>query len=384
MKRLCILGATGSIGQQSLDVVRQHPDQFTVVGLSGHRNLAQLIQDCLAFQPEYVHVPDTAAAHRIAAELPPKTQCLIGPESLATMAQECQADLLILAIVGTASLAASYAAICARIPIALACKEVLVSAGSLIQRTARDYGVPLLPIDSEHAAIHQCLAYVDHDSTQVRRMTLTASGGPFWDQPDLNWASVTPGQAVQHPRWSMGKKISIDSATLMNKGLELIEAHYLFDIAYDQLAVLIHPQSVVHSLVDFVDGVSLAQVGPADMRIPIQYAMTYPEPQRATWPTLNLHEHTLTFAQPDTTRFPLLDLAIACGKQGGVLPSILTAANEAAVYQFLNHAIGFDAIYPWVSRAIDHFQHETADDIDAIIDLDNRVKQWVTAGAHHR
>ena len=167
----------------------------------------------------------------------------------------------------------------------------------------------------------------------------------------------------------------------MNKGLELIEAHYLFDIAYDQLAVLIHPQSVVHSLVDFVDGVSLAQVGPADMRIPIQYAMTYPEPQRATWPTLNLHEHTLTFAQPDTTRFPLLDLAIACGKQGGVLPSILTAANEAAVYQFLNHAIGFDAIYPWISRAIDHFQHETADDIDAIIDLDIRVKQWVTAGA---
>ncbi len=381
MKRLCILGATGSIGQQSLDVVRQHPDKFKVVGLSGHRNLEQLSRDCLAFQPEYVHVPDAAAAQRIALELPHNTQCLVGPESLTTMAQACRADLVILAIVGTASLAASYAAICARIPIALACKEVLVSAGSLIQRTAREYGVPLLPIDSEHAAIHQCLAYVNHNTTRVRHITLTASGGPFWNQPDLDWASVTPEQAVQHPKWSMGKKISIDSATLMNKGLELIEAHYLFDIAYEKLSVLIHPQSVVHSLVDFIDGVSLAQVGPADMRIPIQYAMTYPEPQQAKWPTLNLHEHTLTFSPPDTTRFPLLDLAIACGKHGGVLPSILTAANEAAVYQFLNHAIGFDAIYAWDSRAVDHFQHEKANDIASIIDLDTRVKQWVTAGA---
>ncbi|MBD97422.1 1-deoxy-D-xylulose-5-phosphate reductoisomerase [bacterium] len=380
MKRLCILGATGSIGQQSLDVVRQHPDQFTVVGLSGHRNISQLIQDCLEFRPECVHVPDSLAAQKLTAELPKNIRCLVGPEALISMAQECRTDLLILAIVGTASLAASYAAICARIPIALACKEVLVSAGSLIQKAARDYGVPLLPIDSEHAAIHQCLAYVQHDITHVRRMTLTASGGPFWNQANLDWATITPDEAVKHPQWSMGKKISVDSATLMNKGLELIEAHYLFDIAYEKLSVLIHPQSVVHSIVDFVDGVSLAQMGPADMRIPIQYALTYPESQQAQWPTLNLHEHTLTFTQPDTTRFPLLDLAITCGKHGGGLPSILTAANEAAVYQFLNHAIGFDAIYAWVNRAIEHFQHEKVDDIASIIDLDTRVKQWVTAG----
>lgn len=380
-KRITILGSTGSIGTQTIDIVMQFPDQFDVIGLSGHRNIDRLIEQIQMVSPQLVCVStdsDKDYLHHHLSDRRIQCDIVVGQDGLQTLASANQPDLVVIAIVGTTALAPTAKAIQAGIPIALACKEVLVSGGSYITQLAKTHQVPLLPVDSEHAAIQQCLSYGQSDISTVDRFILTASGGPFWSKPNLDLSTVTPDQALNHPNWTMGGKITIDSATLMNKGLEVIEAHFLFDMPYNQIDVVIHPQSIVHSFVEFKDGIVLAQMGPPDMRYPIQYALTYPDIYPGHWPRLDLMAlSALTFEAPDTTRFPLLKLAYDCGRAGGVSPAILTAANEAAVTLFLNHQIAFSDIESLIRSALDTYNTVSVTSLADIVDLDHTVKQSI-------
>ena len=357
LRQIAILGSTGSIGQSALAVVAAHPDRLRVVAMAAGENIARFVEQVARFTPDTIAMSASRALADARAELRRRgaveSSCaLSGPEGLIAVATHPDVDVVLFASSGTAALDAVFAAIDAGKTIALANKEILVMAGGIVMEAARRRGVAVLPVDSEHNAIHQCLH--GRSSAEVRRLILTASGGPFRDMPLSDIASVTPEEALRHPTWTMGPKITIDSATLMNKGLEVIEARWLFDVAPDRIQVLVHPQSIVHSMVELVDGSIIAQLGVTDMRLPIQYAFSYPARWNAPLPPLDLaRAGRLDFSAPDTGRFPCLNLAFRALEGHAGLPIVLNAANEIAVSAFLERRIALTAIPDLIGRAMD-------------------------------
>ena len=353
MKKISILGSTGSIGQSTLSVVEKFQDRFTVVALAAGNNVELLEQQVRKFRPSIVSV----VSERSAGDL--KKRCsdlsmriFFGVEGMIQVAAADEADITVSAIVGTAGLVPTMAAIRAGKDIALANKEVLVTAGELVMAECRSQGVRILPVDSEHSAIFQCL--LAGANTDIRKLVLTAPGGPFRSHSKKDLGKVTLAQALKHPNWSMGRKITIDSATLMNKGLEVIEARWLFDIAPEKIKVLVHPQSIVHSMVEYHDGAVVAQLGMPDMRGPIAYALSYPERLSGVSPALDLAKMgTLTFEEPDMDRFPCLAYAFDALRAGGSMPAVLSAANEVAVKYFLEEKIGYTDIARVIRSTMD-------------------------------
>jgi 1-deoxy-D-xylulose-5-phosphate reductoisomerase len=345
VKNLAILGSTGSIGRSALAVVDAHPTRLRLVALAAGDNAQLLAEQCRRYRPAIAAMATTGGVDRLKAacgDVAP-TRVEGGPEGLISVATHADVDIVLCASSGTAALEAMLAAIEAGKTIALANKEVLVMAGELVMEAARRRAVAILPVDSEHNAIHQCLHGRQH--SEIRRLILTASGGPFRRLTTDELEHVTPEAALRHPTWQMGRKITIDSATLMNKGLEVIEARWLFDVTADQIDVVIHPQSIVHSMVELNDGSVIAQLGVTDMRLPIQYACSYPDRWDAALPSLDLtRAPRLEFHQPDLTRFPSLSLAYRALREGGTLPVVLNAANEVAVETFLDGRLAFPAI----------------------------------------
>jgi 1-deoxy-D-xylulose-5-phosphate reductoisomerase len=344
MKGLSILGATGSVGTNVLRIVDAFPDRFCVVGLSAGANVQRLAEQVERYRPRVVSVATPAALETLSRLVSlAGVQALVGEPGAVAVATHDDVHVVVAAAVGAVGLVPTYRALEAGKDVALANKETLVMAGELMVAQARARGGRLLPIDSEHCALHQCLD--NRGAEEVRRLVLTASGGPFRTRPRETFADVSPREALNHPTWNMGRKITIDSATLMNKGLEVIEARWLFGVPPERIDVLIHPQSVVHSMVEFVDGTVLAQLGVTDMRLPIQYALSYPERWPAAIPGMDLSGALrLDFEQPDRARFPCLGLAYEALRRGGSVPAVLNAANEEAVAAFLDERIPFTAI----------------------------------------
>ncbi len=343
MKRVAILGSTGSIGVQALDVVGRFPDRFQVVGLAAGKNAARLAEQLRRFRPRLVSVADAAAAREVRELAPPGTEVLVGEAGAVAVASHPDVDFVLAAISGGAGLRSTAAAIEAGKPVGLANKESLVLAGELLTARAAARGVPILPVDSEHSAIYQSLA--GHNRREVRRLILTASGGPLRLVPAAELAGVGPERALKHPNWSMGDKITIDSATLMNKGLEVIEARWLFGVEPRRIDIVVHPESIVHSMVEYIDGSMVAQLGVSDMRGPISYAMAHPERLPLDLPPLDLARlGKLTFEQPDPARFPAFMLAYRALELGGTAPAVLSGADEAAVAAFLARRCRFPDI----------------------------------------
>ncbi|MDN4616515.1 1-deoxy-D-xylulose-5-phosphate reductoisomerase [Paenibacillus sp. PsM32] len=355
MKKLAILGSTGSIGTQTLDVVRAHPEAFEVEGLAAGNNIELLMQQVLEFKPSKISVGSKESAEQIKQQLPAHIQVFYGEQGLIEIAAGTDADTVVTAVMGSMGLPSTLAAIDAGKTIGLANKETLVTAGHLVTARARQKGVQLLPIDSEHSALFQCLNGEPRE--RIHQLTLTASGGSFRDRTREQLKHVTVADALKHPNWSMGSKITIDSATMANKGLEVIEAHWLFDMPYDQISVLLHPESIIHSFVEFVDTSIIAQLGNPDMRVPIQYALTYPDRQQAPSSRLSLAQiGQLNFREMDYVRFPCLSMAFEAGRLGGTAPTVFNAANEIAVSRFLNGEIPFLLIEDIIADALQ--QHE--------------------------
>ena len=374
MKRLAILGSTGSIGQSALDVVRAHPERLTVVGLAAGSNAGRLLAQAREFQPKAIAIADAAALPEIAAGFQAEV-ALSGSAGLVAVATHPDVDIVICASSGTAALEAVLAAIHAGKTIALANKEVLVMAGPLVMSEARARGVAVLPIDSEHNAIHQCL----HGRTreEIRRIILTASGGPFRDLPESALVDAKPDAALRHPTWRMGRKITIDSATLMNKGLEVIEAHWLFDLPPDRIDVVIHPQSIVHSMVELRDGSIIAQLGGADMKLPIQYACSYPDRWEAPVERLDLVAiGRLDFQKPDLDRFPCLRLAYRALEAGPSHAVVLNAANEVAVASYLEEKIAFTSIPRVIDQAMDAHPGAAVATLEAVQEVDRWARRY--------
>jgi len=385
MKRLTVLGVTGSVGRRTLELVEHFPDDFRLEGVAARGSNPELVADlCRRHRPRVLALSDADALDTVARALPaPRPELLAGPAGLVTLAREVDADVVLSAIVGGAGLLPTMAAIQSGKAIALANKETLVMAGSLMTAAARERGVPLLPVDSEHSAIFQCLQ--GHNRSEVRRILLTASGGPFRTMKAQDLAQVTVAEALNHPTWRMGAKITVDSATLMNKGLEVIEARWLFDVAPERVQVVVHPQSVIHSMVEYVDGSVIAQLGVPDMGIPILYALTYPERLPCPADRLDLTRvGALTFEEPDVERFPCLALARRALLEGGCAPVILNAANEVAVAAFLDGGIRFTQIPELIAEALARVPARALDGIDTCVDVDTRtralVREWLPAG----
>jgi 1-deoxy-D-xylulose-5-phosphate reductoisomerase len=370
MIRVAILGATGSIGTSALAVAAAHPDRVRIVGLAAGQNVTPMAAAVQVHRPVVVSMSSAAALAQLGAEvggLPALTG--VGAEGLVAVATHPDVDLVLCASSGTMALEAVLAAIDAGKTIALANKEVLVMAGGLVMDRARAKGVAILPVDSEHNAIHQCLQ--GHAASDVRRLILTASGGPFRGRTRASLADVTPADALRHPTWQMGPKITIDSATLMNKGLEVIEAHWLFGMPAAQIDVVVHPQSIVHSLVEFADGSMLAQLGTTDMRLPIQYAFSYPERWAAPVPFLDLaRAGTLEFLPPDWDEFPCLRLAFRALEADRSLPIVLNASNEVAVSSFLEGTLAFPAIAEVIAATMDAHRPAPVDTLAAVRAVD--------------
>ena len=365
MKNVVLLGSTGSIGTSTIKVADDLPDQIRLLALAAGNNVELLLEQTRKHKPVAISINDPAKAAELSNALGTSTQVFSGNEGLIKLATLPAADIVLIAIVGTAGLQPALAAIRAGKDIAIASKEILVMAGETVMSEARKYGVRVLAVDSEHSAIFQCLD--GKPSESVRKMWLTASGGPFRKTPKADFASITVEQALKHPSWVMGKKITIDSATLFNKALEMIEARWLFDIEMARVGVVVHPQSVVHSMVEFVDGSMLAQLSTPDMCLPIQYALTYPERAASDRVQTSLAKlGSLTFEEPDVDRFPALELARRAGEVGGTLPAVLNAANEVAVEAFVNRKINFVQITETVRRTMDAHKvvsHPTLDQI---------------------
>ena len=372
MKNLAILGSTGSIGQSALAVVDAHPDRLRVAALAAGDNAGLLAAQVARYSPSLVAMATVEGADRLRVACGGNAVKIVGgTDGLVAVATHAAVDIVICASSGTAGLEAVLAAIAAGKTVALANKEVLVMAGELVTEAARRRRVPILPVDSEHNAIHQCLH--GRDRREIRRLILTASGGPFRDFTPDALEKVDATAALQHPTWRMGRKITIDSATLMNKGLEVIEAHWLFGVSADQIDVVIHPQSIVHSMVELTDGSVIAQLGVTDMRLPIQYACSYPERWDAALPPLDLTlAGRLEFHAPARDRFPCLDLAYRALRTGGTLPVVLNAANEIAVESFLQGKLGFTAIPRVIQKTMD------AHDVERVTTLEvvRRVDAW--------
>jgi 1-deoxy-D-xylulose-5-phosphate reductoisomerase len=377
MKSLAILGSTGSIGQSTLSVVAEHPQEFEVAALAAGQNVTLLAEQVEQFRPRLVSVQDEAAAARLQELTPPSlaTQILFGPEGAVAVATAPGADLVVSAMVGAVGLEPTLAAVDAGRPVALANKETLVAAGPLVMALAQSRGVPLIPVDSEHSAIFQALQGQRRED--VRKLWLTASGGPFrtWEAGRL--ADVTAAEALKHPNWNMGPKITIDSATMMNKALEVIEASVLFGLPVDRVGVYIHPQSIVHSLVEFVDGSVLAQLGAPDMRLPIAYALTYPRRLPLNGPPLDLSAiGRLTFEEPDLERFPGLRLGYEAARAGGTMPAVLNAANEVAVDAFLKGRLKFPDIPRVVAETLAAHAPQPLESLEQVLTINRWARDY--------
>jgi len=384
VKRVSILGATGSVGRRTLELVAEFPEAFRVEGLAARGTNPDLLRELiLRHRPKVVALLDPAAVDALARDLPaPKPELLSGPNGLVAVAAETEADVVVSALVGGAGLLPTMAAIKAGKDVALANKETLVMAGGLMTAAARASGTMLLPVDSEHNAIFQCLE--GHNRSEVRRILLTASGGPFlgWSREAI--AAASPAQALRHPTWKMGAKITIDSATLMNKGLEIIEAHWLFGLDADRIRILIHPQSVVHSMVEYVDGSVLAQMAVTDMGIPILYALTYPNRLPCPVPALDLARvGQLTFHELDPDRFPCPGLARQALARGGSAPAVLNAANEVAVAAFLDGRIRFGQIPALIAEALERHESGPLSSVEECLVIDQDTRRWTEEALKH-
>jgi 1-deoxy-D-xylulose-5-phosphate reductoisomerase len=369
-KRVVVLGATGSIGESSLKVAHDIPDRMEIVGVAANRNAEKLAAAANNVRPKAVCLVDETKIDILRSALEYKPQIFVGESGLVEIASMADADMVLIAIVGTGGLRPALAAIEAGKDLAVASKEILVMAGEIVMREARAKGVHVLPVDSEHNAIFQCL---DGRASEVRRIILTASGGPFRETPSKDFDSITLEQALKHPTWNMGPKITIDSATLFNKGLEMIEAHWLFGVEMKRVEVVIHPQSIVHSMVEFADGSTLAQLSYSDMCFPIQYAVTWPERVPNSLPPLDFGKLSkLEFAQPRYDDFPALNLARATGEAGGTLPAVLNAANEIAVAAFLERRVRFPRIWQMVEEVMNRHSTVAHPNLDEIL----RADQW--------
>lgn len=379
-KNVVILGSTGSIGVNSLDVIRHHQKRFHVVGLSTHKNISLLLQQIKEFKPSVVAVGDTPSAYQLKSILSTWKKAPVvwnHSEGNEKLAKYPQADFVMCGMVGAAGLLPLVEALKAGKSVGLANKEALIVAGSYIMELSKKYKAPLIPVDSEHSAIYQCL--MGHGPAQVKRLILTASGGPFYRyKKDLN--KITVQQALAHPTWKMGSKITVDSATLMNKGLEAIEAHHLFGVPMKKIDILIHPQSIVHSLVEFSDNAILAQLSHPDMRLPIQYALTYPERAVTKLKQLRLEEITrLDFARPEFSRFPCLRLALSAGEKGGTAPVVLSSANEEAVKAFIEGKISFMTIPTVVAYVVKRDTFIQNPSLDIILSRDRWAREKARA-----
>jgi 1-deoxy-D-xylulose-5-phosphate reductoisomerase len=381
VKRITILGATGSIGTQTLEIVAQYPDKFQVVGLTAGRNIDLFAQQIRQFRPEIVAIRDENLVPELQAaigEIQPPPQMLAGAAGIAAVAGYGDAEIVVTGIVGCAGLLPTIAAIRAGKNIALANKETLIAGGPVILPLIAEYGVKLLPADSEHSAIFQCLQGVPAGG--LKRIILTASGGAFRDWPLEQMANVTVADALKHPNWNMGQKITIDSATLMNKGLEVIEAHYLFGLDYDHIHIVIHPQSIIHSLIELQDTSVLAQLGWPDMRLPLLYSLSWPERWPTPWKSLDLVSiGSLTFREPDHHKYPCMNLAYAAGRAGGAMPAVLNAANEQAVSLFLAEKITFADIPRLIELACTRYESMNCvnPDLDHILAADRWAREIV-------
>ncbi len=369
-KRVVILGATGSIGESSLKVAHDIPDRMEIVGVAANRNAEKLAAAANRVRAKAVCLVDETKIDILRGALEYKPQIFVGESGLVEIASMADADMVLIAIVGTGGLRPALAAIEVGKDLAVASKEILVMAGEIVMREARAKGVHVLPVDSEHNAIFQCL---DGRASDVRRIILTASGGPFRETAAKDFESITLEQALKHPTWNMGPKITIDSATLFNKGLEMIEAHWLFGVEMKRVEVVIHPQSIVHSMVEFADGSTLAQLSYSDMCFPIQYAVTWPERVPNSLPPLDFGKLSkLEFAKPRYDDFPALNLARAAGETGGTLPAVLNAANEIAVAAFLDRRVRFTRIWQMVEEVMNRHSTVAHPDLDEIL----RADQW--------
>ncbi len=379
--RIAVLGSTGSIGLSTLDVLARHRDRFEPFALAARNNIAVLLDQCIRFKPRYAVVVDATAGAKLRTDLQRaglKTQVLSGPSALEDIAAHPDVQAVMAAVVGAAGLRSTLAAACTGKRILLANKEALVMSGPLFMQAVREGGATLVPVDSEHNAIFQCMG--GNQARGVRRVLLTASGGPFLRTSVEALQNVTPEQACAHPRWAMGRKISVDSATLMNKGLELIEACLLFDLAPSRVDVVVHPQSIVHSLVEYLDGSMLAQLGNPDMRTPIAHALGWPERLSSGVESLDIiRTARLDFEAPDTTRFPCLRLARSAAEAGGTSPAVLNAANEIAVEAFLERRLAFADIPAVIERVLDQHRTGPVVTLEDVLSADEWARQEARA-----
>lgn len=374
IKNIAILGSSGSIGTQALEVIRENPELFKVTVLTVNQNSSLLIQQALEFKPHTVVIVDATKYHEVKVALAhTEIKVLAGEESLVEVVQYSQVDIVLTALVGFSGLQPTIAAIKAKKDIALANKETLVVAGELVTSLAKENGVKILPVDSEHSAIFQCLA--GEERNPIEKIYLTASGGPFRGKHSAYLSAVTHKEALKHPNWVMGAKITIDSATLMNKGLEVIEAKWLFNLDASQIDVIVHPQSVIHSIVQFTDGSMKAQMGLPDMKLPIQYALAYPNRINNSFPRFDfLNYPLLTFEQPDKTTFRNLALAFSAMKTGGNMPCVINAANEVVVAEFLNDRIGFLEMSDVIESCMDKIAYSSALTLQDFIETDEETR----------
>ena len=385
MKNISVLGSTGSIGRQTLEVAAANPDKLKIRALAAHRNVVLMLEQIEDFHPDLAVLTDKEAAVELQKQYQGKTEILSGREGLLAAATYDKADMVLGAMVGYAGLRPTLAAIEAGKNIALANKETLVAAGHIVMQAVKDHNVSLLPVDSEHSAIfqslrggyHPCLSFMEkgRESSEVKRLILTASGGPFRGKTKEELQHVTLAQCLKHPNWNMGPKVTIDSSTLANKGLEVIEAHWLFNMPYEKIDVVVHPQSIIHSLVEFNDGAIVAQLGIPDMKLPIQYAVSYPQRFDCSFGQLDLIKASpLTFEKPDREAFPLLQTAINCGKAGGSMPCAFNAANEECVTAFLNGKIAYTDIPEIVQRVINSHELIPHPSLEEIEESDKAVR----------
>lgn len=377
-KGLAILGSTGSIGKQTLEVVSVFPSSLTVVALAAKDEVELIVEQIKKFSPKIVAVATEEVKQKVEQKLgATKVQLFVGREGLTKVATELSARMVVVAIPGSLALSATIEAVRAKKDIALATKEVLVAAGEIFMREIKTAGVKIFPIDSEHSAIAQCLK--GEDPKTIKKIVITASGGPFFKTPVEKFATLTAKEALNHPTWKMGPKITIDSATLMNKGFEVIEAHHLFGLDYSKIEVIIHPQSTIHSFVEFVDGSIKAQLGAPDMRIPIQYALLEDSRFANHWNQLSFAKLAkLEFLQPDRLKFPCLEYAYEAGKKGGTLPAVLNAANEEAVKLFLRGQINFAELPQKIKAAMERHQNKENPTLEDILEADKITRQKPT------
>ncbi|MEA2704166.1 MAG: 1-deoxy-D-xylulose-5-phosphate reductoisomerase [Actinomycetota bacterium] len=384
MKSVSLVGSTGSIGRQTLEVVRAEPDRYRIVALGASTSVDALVAQAAEFRPERVAIADASLAAEVRARVPSSTAVDAGPDALADLARE--ADVVVNGVVGFAGLLVTLAALESGRRLALANKESLIAAGPVVQRARATPGAEIVPVDSEHCAVHQCLrGRPEGGEDRLARIVLTASGGPFRGRSASDLAEVSVDDALAHPTWSMGPKITVDSSTLMNKGLEVIEAHELFGVGYDRIQVVVHPQSVVHSMVEFSDGAVIAQLSMPDMRLPIGYALAYPDRSGVAFGALDWSKAArLDFEPPDLAAFPCLGLAYAAGRVGGTAPAWLNAANEVAVDAFLKGLMPWAAIADVIQETLDGHDGTDPDSADVVIEADRKARELARRALERR